>query len=150
MNFITVFSIFVLVSALGFGVFTWLYLKKGKDEIKKGKDELKKVREDYQKEEKEAIEHLTGEIKEIDKDISEKYEELYARNSVIFDCPCNHNKIRAFIDLSKEENTFVCPECKNEYKVDIRMVPILKGRIIDEHNMYNLLSKTMQKEESKL
>lgn len=101
-------------------------------------------RKQFKKEEASIIEDVKSEIINVDKELSEKYNELLEKNSVIFDCPCNHNKIRTFIDLSLEENTFICPECKNEYRVDIRMVPILKGKIVNDNNVYNLLKDKLK------
>lgn len=84
---------------------------------------------------------LYQKYKELDEELAQRVEEIQALNTVVFDCPCNHNTIAVPIDLSKEENTFVCPECKNEYRVNINMFPVLKGKIVDEHNMYDLLSE---------
>lgn len=92
-------------------------------------------------EENEIITDLTAIVKSADNALAEKMAELTEKNSVVFECPCKHNLIKVFIDLSKEENTFICPECKNTYRVDIKMTPILKGKIVDEHNLYNLLSE---------
>lgn len=118
-------------------------LEREKLELEKKKAELKEQEELIEKEEEESINSLKDELLKIDKELAERFNEIQAMNTVAFECPCNHNVIATFIDLSKEENTFVCPECKNEYRIQISMIPILKGKIIDEHNMYNLLSDKM-------
>lgn len=100
-------------------------------------------------EEQRAIEDVTSFVKKLDEDASVALNEIILKNSVVFECPCKHNQIRTFIDLSKEENTFTCPECKNEYKIDITMIPILKGKIIDEHHLYDLISDIKHEENIK-
>ena len=98
-------------------------------------------------EEAEIIADMEELITAADKELAVKNDELVLKNSVVFECPCQHNSIRVFIDLSKDENTFTCPECKNTYRVDINMTPILRGRIVDEHNLYNLLQDKASKHE---
>lgn len=109
--------------------------------IKRKVNLLNKEREEFQQEEEESINEFVQKYKELDEELAQRVEEIQALNTVVFDCPCNHNTIAVPIDLSKEENTFVCPECKNEYRVNINMFPVLKGKIVDEHNMYDLLSE---------
>lgn len=109
--------------------------------IKRKVNLLNKEREEFEQEEEESINEFVQKYKELDEELAQRVEEIQALNTVVFDCPCNHNTIAVPIDLSKEENTFVCPGCKNEYRVNINMFPVLKGKIVDEHNMYDLLSE---------
>lgn len=127
-------TIIFSLTVLGGLAFYYFIVRKEIAQLKKDKEELEIA-------EKESIDEFTERVKEIDKGLSDYIEAVQRKNTVVFDCPCSNNPIPTVIDLSKEENTFVCPECKNEYRVDITMVPVLKGRIIDERNMYNLLSK---------
>lgn len=113
------------------------------EEYNTKKQELKEQEELIEQEEEESINSIKEELLRIDKELTDRFNEIQAMNTVAFECPCNHNVIATFVDLSKEENTFICPECKNEYRIQISMIPILKGKIIDEHNMYNLLSDKM-------
>lgn len=105
---------------------------------------LRKEKKNMLEDEQSFIDEITGRIETIDKEVNDAIARLHEMNSVVFDCPCSHNTIRTFIDLSKTENTFICPECKNEYRIDITMVPILKGKIVDERNMYKLLSSKFE------
>ena len=138
------FFYFTLILIVISGITGFIVYKKANNKLKEKAKEIDTLRKEYQKEEKEIIAEILQEVKDMDNQITEEYTELLEKNSVVFECPCNHNSIRTFIDLSKEENTFVCPECKNEYRVDIQMVPILKGKIVDEHNLYNLLSQKVR------
>ena len=105
---------------------------------------LRKEKINMLEDEQSIIEDMTERIEAIDGEVKDAIIRLQEMNSVVFDCPCSHNTIRTFIDLSKKENTFVCPECKNEYRIDITMVPILKGKIVDEQGMYKLLSSKLE------
>ena len=109
-----------------------------------GRHSLKNRRELLHKEEEEIIQDVSEQLDNINQQLEAAVISIQEMNSVVFDCPCSHNTIRTFIDLSKKENTFVCPECKNEYYIDITMVPILKGKIVDEHGMYKLLSSKFE------
>lgn len=105
---------------------------------------LKKQKEALKFEEEEIIQEVSERMEDINTQVEAAIEAIQDMNSVVFDCPCSHNTIRTFIDLSKKENTFICPECKNEYRIDITMVPILKGKIVDEQGMYKLLSSKLE------
>ena len=105
---------------------------------------LRKEKINMLEDEQSIIEDMTERIEAIDGEVKDAIIRLQEMNSVVFDCPCSHNTIRTFIDLSKKENTFVCSECKNEYRIDITMVPILKGKIVDEQGMYKLLSSKLE------
>lgn len=109
-----------------------------------GRYNLKKQRELLHNEEEEIIQDVSEQFEKINQQIEDAIISIQDMNSVVFDCPCTHNTIRTFIDLSKPENTFICPECKNEYRVDITMVPVLKGKIVDEQGMYKLLSSKLE------
>lgn len=80
--------------------------------IKRKVNLLNKEREEFEQEEEESINEFVQKYKELDEELAQRVEEIQALNTVVFDCPCNHNTIAVPIDLSKEENTFVCPECK--------------------------------------
>lgn len=137
----------VTMSAIAYGYVISNKVKKEQDKLNaeytQHKTELEEQEKLIQEAEEDSINTIKEELLQIDKDLTKRYSDIQAMNTVVFECPCNHNTIAAFIDLSKEENTFVCPECKNEYRVQISMIPILKGKIIDEHNMYNLLAEKM-------
>lgn len=120
------------ISCISLGICTFWGLK------------LKKDRQNLKDDEQSIIDEMTERISTIDDEINTAFLKLQEMNSVVFDCPCSHNTIRTFIDLSKKENTFICPECKNEYRIDITMVPILKGKIVDEQGMYKLLSAKLE------
>lgn len=91
--------------------------------------------------EKALTEDFSKVADDLEYDYTTKMAELTDMNSVEFECPCRHNVVKTFIDLSNPENTFMCPECKNTYKVLISMEPVLKGKIVDESNLYNLLQE---------
>ena len=120
------------ISCISLGICTFWGLK------------LKKDRQNLKDDEQSIIDEMSERISIIDDEINNAFLKLQEMNSVVFDCPCSHNTVRTFIDLSKKENTFVCPECKNEYRIDITMVPILKGKIVDEQGMYKLLSTKLE------
>lgn len=105
---------------------------------------LRKEKINMLEDEQSFIDETAERLNTIDREVKEAIIKLQEMNSVVFDCPCSHNTIRTFIDLSKKENTFVCPECKNEYRIDITMIPILKGKIVDEQGMYKLLSSKFE------
>lgn len=116
------------------------YTKKIEDLIKEKADfELEK-----EETEKEVIEELQETITVIDAQLKEKIRAIQETNTVVFECPCKHNSIPVEIDLSKEENTYICPECKNEYVVNITMIPVLRGKIVQEQNLYSLLASKME------
>lgn len=120
------------ISCISLGICTFWGLK------------LKKDHQNLKDDEQLIIDEMSERISIIDDEINNAFLKLQEMNSVVFDCPCSHNTVRTFIDLSKKENTFVCPECKNEYRIDITMVPILKGKIVDEQGMYKLLSTKLE------
>lgn len=100
---------------------------------------------DLKEDEKALTEDFSKLADDLEYDYTNKMAELNEMNSVEFECPCKHNIIRTFIDLSKPENTFICPECKNTYKVIINMEPVLKGKIVNEQNLYSLLQEKANK-----
>lgn len=106
---------------------------------------FKRKIKDLRLDEQTILDEVTEQVNEIEATLNASIDEIRQMNSVVFDCPCSHNTVRTFIDLSKPENTFICPECKNEYRIDITMVPILKGKIVDEQGMYKLLTSSLEK-----
>lgn len=134
-----------LTAAGGAGWYVW---KKKKDFLAE-EERLKNIEKDVADDLKEVESEWAKNIADVELAMRQRIAEIEDMNTVDFDCPCNHNIIRVKIDLSKQENTFICPICKNEYIVDINMVPILKGRIVEENTLYSLLTEKFNESRAK-
>lgn len=133
--------LFFIIPTIIFASLLWFLYCRQIASIKIREQELAEDEQELVKAEEDSITNFVEKVNEIDKELLAHINNIQLMNTVAFECPCNHNIVSTFIDLSKEENTFICPECKNEYRVEISMIPIIKGKIVDDRNMYNLLSE---------
>lgn len=106
-------------------------------------NELEDEKKTFNEEQESLIQSLCEEIKEVDTALTIKTQDILSKNTVQFECPCEHQIITMVVDLSKDKNgnTYTCPECGNEYILNISLVPTLKEKIIDERVMYRLLTE---------
>lgn len=59
--------------------------------------------------------------------------DILSRNFIKFDCPCGKYTFEEVVYMSNE-NTFDCPQCDQQIKVDITLTPIVVTKIIDIQN----------------
>ena len=106
---------------------------------KQADDRVQKVINDYEEALKLETEGLERQVSELDEQLGIKLQEITGKNTMYFTCACDRSKqIPCSVDLSSEDNYFICPECGAVYRIVINASTILQSGITNNPKIANM------------
>lgn len=86
------------------------------------------------KEVEELYDEIDGKIKgllsKMENNAKAEISKLEKESTIYINCVCNNKPIPCKIDLTKDENICICPECGNVYNVGVQLQAHLRGKEI--------------------
>lgn len=78
----------------------------------------------------ELDEKIKGLLSKMENNAKAEISKLEKESTIYINCVCNNKPIPCKIDLTKDENICICPECGNVYNVGVQLQAHLRGKEI--------------------